>query len=197
MTEKETEPSQITEYSIKLTNALLDLAEAYLWDASFDDALRVLQSDIVDLVVNALPLREKIMLQIQQAKTIRFKCQLDGSSSGAALELLRKSEDDALTLGDKALLADVLRLIGLVIYDQELWNTNLEKPHHYFEQALDIRKEIDDCRGVAESLLDVGTTYQNKVDRTEKDIETAFEYFQPSVFRRDRCRRVGCHGLWI
>jgi tetratricopeptide (TPR) repeat protein len=180
MTDKDITHLQIAEYSIKYINALLDLAEAYLWEARFDDALQLLQSDMVDLIMNESSLSEKIMRQIQLAKTLRFKCHLDGSSNDAVLELLHETEKSALALGEKGILADVLRLTGLVTYDQELWDTNLEKPHHYFKQALDLRKETNDRRGVAESLYDVGTTYQNKVDRTEEDIETAFEYFQES-----------------
>ena len=84
-------------------------------------------------------------------------------------------------------------LIGLALYDQELWTSTLETPRRYFEQALALRKEINDQKGIVESLLDIGTAHQNKAGRTDEDLERAFEYFQEAYtlaeeggFRREK-----------
>ena len=179
--------SKLTQYCINLVHAILDLSEVYLWDGRLDDALHLLESDLVEQIEKELPMKEIIQLQVQRAKTMRFKCQLDGSSNESTLALLHNVEERGLDLEDKSILADVVRLIGLVIYDQELWTTTLEKPQHYFEQALILRKEINNRRGVAESLLDVGTIYQNKLDRTDEDIEKAFEYYQKAYTLATEC----------
>jgi tetratricopeptide (TPR) repeat protein len=58
---------------------------------------------------------------------------------------------------------------------------------------LALRKEINDQKGVVQSLFDIGTTHQNKAGRTDEDLERAFEYFQEAYtlaeeggFRREK-----------
>lgn len=157
---------------------MINLSEAYLYDARLDDALHLLESDIMELLAREIPLEEIVRVQVQRAKIMRFKNRLDGSSSDATLELLFEAEKTAKLLDNKSLQADVASLIGLVRYDQELWSSTLETPLKYFEQALALRKEINDQKGVVESLFDIGTAHQNKTGRTDEDIERAFEYFE-------------------
>jgi tetratricopeptide (TPR) repeat protein len=109
---------------------------------------------------------------------MRFKNRLGGGDNDAALELLSEAEKTARSLDNKSLLADVLNLIGLVFYDQELWVTTLETSLSYFEQALALKEAVDDQRGLAESLFNIGTAHQNKKGRTDEDLERAFECFQ-------------------
>jgi len=81
----------------------------------------------------------------------------------------------------------------LVLYDQGLWTSTLEAPLGYFEQALALRKEVKDRKGVVEALFNIGTTHQNKAGRTDEDLEKAFECFQEAYalaeeggFRREK-----------
>ncbi len=197
--------SGLTRHCIELVGAMIKLSEAYLYDARLDDALQLLTSDIVGLLATELPLEEMARIQVQRAKIMRFKNRLDGSSNDATLELLSEAEKTAKSLNSKSLLADVASLIGLALYDQELWTSTLETPLKYFEQALALRKEVNDQKGVVESLFHIGTTHQNRIGRTDEDLERAFEYFQEAYalakeggFRREKAhvaRHLGyIHG---
>ena len=108
--------SKLTQYCINLVHAILDLSEVYLWDGRLDDALHLLESDLVEQIEKELPMKEIIQLQVQRAKTMRFKCQLDGSNNDTFLERLCNTERKAHSLGDLGVLSDVVRLTGLVIY---------------------------------------------------------------------------------
>jgi tetratricopeptide (TPR) repeat protein len=171
------QPKLMQRYT-ELVSAMINLSEAYLYEARLDNALQVLSSDIMELLERELPLEETVRIQIQRAKVMRFKNRLDGSSNDATLELLFEAEKAAKLLDNKGLLADVANLIGLVFYDQELWASTLETSLRYFEQALALRREINDKKGIVQSLFDIGTTHQNRTGRTDEDIERAFEYFQ-------------------
>jgi hypothetical protein len=123
----------LTQHHIELVTAMISLSEAYLCDARLDDALQLLGSDIIELLARELPLEEMVCIQVQRAKIMRFKNRLDGSSNDATLELLSEAEKTAKALDNKGLLADVSSLIGLVLYDQELWTSTLETSLGYLE----------------------------------------------------------------
>ncbi|MFC1879827.1 tetratricopeptide repeat protein [Chloroflexota bacterium] len=178
MTTDRTTQAKLTHHFMELVAAMINLSEVYLYDARLDEALQILESDIIELLAREVPLEEMVRIQVQQAKILRFKNRLDGSSNDATLELLYKAEKTAKSLENNSLLADVAGLIGLVLYDQELWISTLETPLRYFKQALALRKEVNDQKGVVVSLFDIGTTHQNKKDRTDEDIERAFKCFQ-------------------
>jgi len=76
---------------------MINLSEAYLYDARLDDALQVLGSDIVGLLARELLLEEMVRIQVQRAKVMRFKNRLDGSSNDATLDLLFEAEDCQVT----------------------------------------------------------------------------------------------------
>jgi tetratricopeptide (TPR) repeat protein len=91
----------------------------------------------------------------------------------------------------------------LVLYDQELWTSTFETPLRYFEQALALRKEVNDQKGVVESLFCIGTTHQHKTARIDEDLERAFECFQEAYalaeeggFRREKAP-VARHLVYI
>ncbi|MCP4538018.1 MAG: tetratricopeptide repeat protein [Chloroflexi bacterium] len=203
MTTNEITQSGLTHHYVALVTAMIDLSEAYLYDARLDDALALLGSDVLDLLASELPLEEMVRIQVQWAKIMRFKNRLDGSSNDATLELLFKAEQAAQSLNHKNLLADVASLIGLVLYDQNLWTRTLETPQRYFERALALRKEINDQKGIVKSLFDIGVTHQNKKDHTDEDIERAFEYFEKAYtlaeqgdFRKEKAH-VARHLAYI
>ena len=168
----------ITQSYIELVNAIVNLSDAYLYAARLDDGLQLLSWEVVVLLECEFPLEERVRIQVQRAKIMRFKNRLDGSSNDATLGLLFEAEKTAKSLDDRGLLADVASLIGLILYDQELWASTLETPLQYFEQALAIRRETDDQKGIVESLFNIGTVHQNKKGRADEDIERALGYFE-------------------
>jgi tetratricopeptide (TPR) repeat protein len=161
-----------------LVDALRGISEAYLYEARLDDALRLLNSDLLGTIQEELMPQDRVRLQFQRARIMRHKCSLKNRGNDAELEILSAAEKEARSLNDKRLLADIVDLVGEVIYCKELWHTTLDTPLEHFEQALALRKEIDDRKGIAASLLHVGYVYQHKTGADEEDAQKAFECFQ-------------------
>jgi tetratricopeptide (TPR) repeat protein len=161
----------------ELVQAILKVSEAYLYEARLDDALCLLDSDVLDLVGTGLTPGDRARVQYQRARIMRYRCWLDNGGYDAVLEILSQVEETAMVLDDKSLLADVLDLTGEVVYAKELWRSTLETPLAYFAQGLALRREIADDKGVATSLLHVGWVYQHKTDADDGDLQRAFEHF--------------------
>jgi tetratricopeptide (TPR) repeat protein len=154
------------------------ISEIYLYEARLDDALRLLSSDLLEIVQEELMPQDRVRLQFQRARIMRHRCRLNNRGYDAVLEVLSEAEETARSLNNKCLLADIVDLVGEVIYFKELWHTTLETPREYFEQALALRKEMDDKKGIAASLLHIGFVYQHKTDAGEEDARKAFDCFQ-------------------
>lgn len=183
--------SKLAQYCKELVHAICQVAEAYLYEARLDDALDLLDSDILKLVEGELEPADRLQIQVQQASVLRYKG-LPNNDYGcydAALEILFEAEKTARSLNDKGLLADIVDLIGSVLYAKELWRTALEGPLSYFEEGLRLRREIGDRRGIAESVFNVGLVYQNRVGTDDDDLQKAFERFQEAY----RLAEQGAH----
>jgi tetratricopeptide (TPR) repeat protein len=169
----------VQQYEV-LVQAMCTISEAYLYEARFDDALRLLNPDILKLGEGELAAKDRIRFCIQRARILRYKGQPNNDHSyyDAALEMLSKADEIAKTLGDKSLQADVTDLIGEVIYCKELWQSTLETPLEHFERGLALRKQAGDKDGIAESLLHIGWVYQHKTDAGDEDTQKAFACFQ-------------------
>jgi tetratricopeptide (TPR) repeat protein len=172
--------STLAQHYKELVRAMCKVAEAYLYEARLDDALCLLDSDVLKLVERELEPEDRIRIQVQHAETLRYKGLPDNDYGcyDAALEILSEAEKTARPLSDKRLLADVVNLTGLVLYMKELWTSTLETPLRYFEEALALRRETNDQRGIAESILSVGYVYQNRTGANDEDLQKAFECFQ-------------------
>ena len=120
MTKEKITQSKLTQQYVELVTRIINISETYLCDARLDDALQILGTDIIELLERELLLEEMVCIQIQRAKIMRFKNRLDNSNNDAILELLYEAEETVKSLDNKRLLAEVVSLIGLVIYDQEL-----------------------------------------------------------------------------
>jgi tetratricopeptide (TPR) repeat protein len=174
--------SRLAQSCQELVQAMRKLAQAYLYEARFDEALGLLDSDVVRQIEAELTPVDQVRIQVQRASMLRYKGLTDNDHDcyDATLEILLEAEEAARGLDDKGLLADVVDLIGMTLYSKELWLTTLDEPLRYFEEGLRLRKEIGDRRGVAESVFHVGLVYQNKEEADDQDSQKAFECFQES-----------------
>jgi tetratricopeptide (TPR) repeat protein len=166
------------EYRV-LVETLCNISEVYLFEARLDDAIRLLNSDVLKVIKEELPPEDKVRIQVQLAKMMLHKSRLSNEGFDAALELLFEIEGIAKSLNDKGILADVVNLIGWGIMNRE-WS--YRRPYdpalEYFERGLDLRRERGDERGIAESLFCVGLVYEFKKDVTSVDKDKALEYYQ-------------------
>jgi tetratricopeptide (TPR) repeat protein len=161
-----------------LVDVVCAISEAYLREVRLDDAIRLLSSDVLELIQKELTPQDQVRIHLQHARILRHKCRLDNKGYDAALAILFEAEKIAGRLNDQRALADVVDLIGQTIYLKELWGSTLETPLEYFNQGLALRQEINDERGIAESLLHIGWVYQHRTDADDDDRQKAFELFQ-------------------
>jgi tetratricopeptide (TPR) repeat protein len=171
-------PSVLVQSSHEFIQAVLKLSEAYLYEARLEDALRLLDADVLELVERELAPGDGLRVQYQRARILRHRCSLDRSGYDAALDILLRAKETSMALDDKCLLADILDLTGEVLYEQELWHSTLDAPLAHFKQGLELRRETGNRSGIANSLLHIGWVYQHKTDADGSDTQRAFEHFQ-------------------
>ena len=157
------------------------IAEIYLYEARFDDALVLLNASVLALVKMDSKGTEWARLQIQRAGIMRYKgyCHHDPSLYDQALTILSSIMSVVKASGDKALLADALDLTGLALHSKEPnLDSSLARRLGYFEQALELRQAINDARGMAQSHFHIGLVYQSKRQSADDDRQKAFASFQ-------------------
>jgi tetratricopeptide (TPR) repeat protein len=180
----ETEPNRsvhraLAQHYHDLVYILVQISEIYLYEAKLNDAQRLLNADFLKDIEDRLDPHEIARLQIQRAKVMFYRSYFGPSDHDIALAILYEAEKVAASLGDKGLVADVMDLAGSILYAKE-WpgSATLDIPLKYFTQGLALREEAEDQRGIAESLFNIGTVYQNKAGASDEDRQQAFEYFQ-------------------
>ncbi len=84
----------------------------------------------------------------------------------------RKSLDYAVKLNDKSLIAEVYNRIGRILFNQN----NLDDALHYFNNAKEIFKDLENDLGAAVALNNIGEIYRQKGDLTN-----ALNYYNQSA----------------
>jgi tetratricopeptide (TPR) repeat protein len=162
------------------SRALRAAAEGHLCAARIGEALRLLESDAASLAASESSPEERVRLTLQHATVLRYAGapNNDRAPLDVALALLDAIEPAARALGDLCLLADMLHMRGVLLYDKEVWVTDLAPALACFEESLALRRAAGDSRGVAESLFYVGTVLQNRIGAGPDSTQAAFEHFE-------------------
>lgn len=152
-----------------LIQTICKLSDVYLYEVRLDDAFRLLNSDILKLIDNKLTPEDKVRLRTQLGKIMIYENVRDHKSFDKVLKILYEVEKKAESLNNKALLADVEALIGWgIMYEIYCFGGPSYDPSlKYFKRALKLRQEIDDKRGVAESLMHVALVYQSRENASD------------------------------
>lgn len=164
-----------------LSNQIEQITTVYLYAARFDAALSLLNDQVLDLMKTENQLVEWVELQNQRASILRCQgyCDYNPALYDEALSILKEVLRVAERLGDKALLADTVDLTGAVLQSKEgSLDTSFETRLAYFQRALEIRTEIQDQRGMAESHFHIGLVYQNQRPAEEDNLHQAFLAFE-------------------
>ncbi|MCP4674291.1 MAG: hypothetical protein GY854_01990, partial [Deltaproteobacteria bacterium] len=122
-----------------LVDAMCEISQAYLYHARLGDALELLNPDVLELVGKDLSPEDKVRLQVQRAKILRYKgyCDYDNDLYDAALDVLFEAEK---SVREQALLADVVDLIGLTLHSKESRSdATLEMRLGYLTRGLALR----------------------------------------------------------
>ena len=163
---KNTEEYLLQSYR-NLVDTISKISEIYLYDARFDDALILLNSDYLNLIKNEIPSEDRIRIKIQQGKLMIYKSRFANTGFDTTLNFLHDIENAAKLLNNKKILAEIVDLIGWGIMYRELSNGKPYDPAlKYFEQSLKLRREFNDKEKIAESLFHVGLVYEYKSNLT-------------------------------
>ncbi|MEW6736804.1 MAG: tetratricopeptide repeat protein [Acidobacteriota bacterium] len=166
-----------------LINEILQISQAYYYQGRLDDALRLLDNSNEMLDQEEVTCEDWTRVLIQRAKITSFKGSLSGNKDyhNLSLTLLAEAKRRAEDSHDKQLLADTLDLIGFILYIKDFSQADTETLLGYYQKALAIRKEIDDQRGISDSLFHIGLVYENRANASKDDKQKAFEYYQQAL----------------
>jgi|GEM_PF-5425390 tetratricopeptide (TPR) repeat protein len=166
----------------ELIGSIYSVSEFLLYQGKFDDALRVLNSDILKFIEEKGELKDWLLIQTQLAKVILHKGLLNNSDFNTPRQILLEVKAKVKHLNDKSFSADVEDLYGWSFVYQYLFSSSsYDEALEYFERGLKLREEVADTRGIAESIFHIGILFQKRAEidpKNQADMDKAFEYYQ-------------------
>lgn len=135
-------------------NSLCELSEAYYYDGKIDEAVEIIESNL-NHIINTSPEIKSIVLA-QYSKVLYYKHSVQGKSYDLPIEKIKEAISLAEKTSNLSLLADLKDLMGLALYSRAFstGEFNLAKP--FYDQALRLREQFSDSRGVAETIFHLG-----------------------------------------
>lgn len=170
-------PEAIAGHYKILIDVLGSLSEAYFYQGQLERAVQLHESNTHVLSAHGVAREDKARFQAQRGKMLYYQSSLADSSFDAAWSVLLDAQELGQSSTDRDGLAKTLDLMGLVLYSQAFSNHDFEKPRGYFQQALELRQELGDARGICQSLFHLGLTYQHKDDRTDAERSKGLDCF--------------------
>lgn len=174
--------------SLKYETAITQLgeiAEAYYWNGKASDAKLVLHHSLqLADTEEARPMRLLILLKLGKILAIEYVyTNADAELMFSTLQEARQLAKDA---NDRHSTADALSLLGMAHYYVDLnasasidsSSDKYSEALSYQQQALVLREEINDTRGISESFFLIGTVHERRqqqeaLDCYEKALQTA------------------------
>jgi tetratricopeptide (TPR) repeat protein len=160
-----------------LVELVVKITEKFLYDGRFDDALLVLDSDFIHLIENELSNENRIILRLEKAKILFNKHLFEYDNFDRLLAEMKEIEADVRVLNNKKILADYLDLYGWGLSLSLMFSdSSYDDCLKYFQEALKLREEISDMRGISDSLFHIGLVYERRRDDEEK--KHAYEIYR-------------------
>lgn len=166
-----------------IIDAIDRIVETYYYQGRFDEALQLLDSSQQIARQKEVSREDQVKVTVTKGKLLARKSFLSNDGYDAALSVLAVARETAASLNHKPLLATALTFAGLVTYGKT-FNTgkgDYASAQDYFEQALHLRKELDDQRGIAESLIYTGIVHERQGDEN-----TAVDHYQKALTIADK-----------
>lgn len=178
-------------------DALAEMGRTYLFLGRARDARRVLRSALPVLADGDAEPRHRLQLLLMYGQVLVVEHLITHEDAATLLAVVSEARDIAEQTQEKQHLADALSLLGNASYcttlaarlqrgvspdspqDQSIYADALL----YQQQALALRKELSDTRGISESSFHLGIVYERW-----RQTERALDYY------RQACRLADQHG---
>jgi len=154
----------ITERYTALLQALSEIAEAYYFQGSLDDAFRLWQSGEQLLASKEIQPNVKVKFLLRYAGFLVNNYFLTNRKEELMQTLVWRAHQEAEATQDEFMMATALFLIGQMLYYHNLLTgeSDYSKARDYLQQASARREKIGDAYNLAESLFYTGLTYDRQ-----------------------------------
>ncbi|MFC2079586.1 tetratricopeptide repeat protein [Candidatus Bipolaricaulota bacterium] len=150
---------------------ILEIARILFYQARMQEAIELLDSDLVRSLAAQLPPEVEVRIHLAKAEFMIYQAVFANAGHGAALDLLQEAEEAATALGEQKLLGDARCLIGFGTKFREMTaNRTYEAAVPYAKRSLALREEIGDKRGIAESLFLLGLCHEYGTEATHDEV---------------------------
>ena len=157
---------------------IVKITEVYRYEGKIDDALLILRSNIQVMEFDDVGSSDKAKFLIQHAKILQQSKFIKEFNYDNEVKMLLEAQKLAKSSNAKNLIADALDLVGTCIYSAGILEGDYQKAIEYFNQALNIRMEINDLLGLCKSYFNLGLYNENIKDASEENKRKSFDYYQ-------------------
>lgn len=160
---------------------IIKITEVYRYEGKIDDALIIFKSNIHVMNFEEVRSEDKAKFLIQYAKILQQSKFIKEFNYDSEIKMLLEAKELATSSNAKNLIADALDLVGTCIYSTEILEGDYRKAIEYFNQALNIRMEINDLHGLCKSYFNLGLYNENIKNANEENKRNSFELYQKGL----------------
>jgi tetratricopeptide (TPR) repeat protein len=161
----------ITErYTIAL-QALSEIAEAYYFQGSLDDALHLWQAGEQLLAGKEVQPADQVKFLLSYGSFLAYHYFLTNRKEELMQTVVRRARQGAEAIQDKFAIATALFLLGQTLYYHNLLvgESDYTQARDYFQRASALREKIGDAYNLAESLFYTGLTYDRNGQKEQAE----------------------------
>lgn len=174
-------PDTVQNYFKDFVSFIVKITEMYRYEGKINEALTIFKSNIQVMDFEEVKNEDKAKFLIQYAKILQQSKFIKEFNYDNEIKLLTEAQELARTSNAMNLMADALDLIGTCIYSAGILEGDYRKALEFFEQALNVRLEINDVHGLSKSYFNLGLYHENLKDSTEDDKRKSFDYYQKGL----------------
>ncbi|MFC2078755.1 tetratricopeptide repeat protein [Candidatus Bipolaricaulota bacterium] len=181
-----------------------ELFGTYALRGRLDDVLRLTEA-LDRLIGPDLSEIERVRLLLLKARVAEKEARRSTKGHDELIESLNELVVRATKLGSVELRAEALYLLSAAVMGRsELGaDASYDEAQGISEESLELRRELGDPRGIAESLFRLGILYQHKADDAETNADTALTLLREACSLakeagdRETEAHAMCHIGWV
>lgn len=161
----------IAEHYTSALEALAEIAEAYYFQGSLDDALRLWQAAEQLLAGEEVQPADQVKFLLRYGSFLVYNYFLTNRAEELLQTVVQRARQGAEAIQDEFAIATTLFLLGQIQYYHALLSGERDyaPARDYFEQASALREKIGDTYNLAESLFYTGLTYDRNAQKEEAE----------------------------
>ena len=181
--------AELSQQARGLTEAVLEIARTYMYDARYAEALELLDSGLFGLIEEYISSADVARIRVARAAVLDRRSRDSGEGRDAVMDYLEEIEAAVLDCGDKRVLAEYLRVKADAVMEKELMEgRSYDASLDLSERARALFEEAGDLRGIAESLFRIGLVYEFRREDVDRNKAKAAEFYSRA---RSTARGVG------